>query len=218
MLKLKELLSEFMGTCFLLMIVVGSGIMGQNLSEQNILILLGNAIATGTGLMVLIWIFMQSSGSHFNPAVSFIFYLSKEITSLQLISYILVQILGALTGVVLAHYMFNLDLFQLSANYRSGMNIYFAESIATFGLILTILRVKQLNQILVAPAVGLYITAGYWFTSSTSFANPAVTLARSLTDTFTGINIENVIYFILFQFIGAALAMFFNKMIDESQS
>ena len=124
----------------------------------------------------------------------------------------------AISGVVLAHYMFNLDLFQLSTNYRSGMNIYFAESIATFGLILTILRVKELNQILVAPAVGLYITAGYWFTSSTSFANPAVTLARSLTDTFTGINIENVIYFILFQFIGAVLAMFFNKLIDESQS
>ena len=218
MLKLKELLSEFMGTCFLLMIVVGSGIMGQNLSEQNILILLGNTIATGTGLMVLIWIFMKSSGSHFNPAVSLIFYLSKQITGLQLIGYILVQILGAITGVVLAHYMFNLDLFQLSANYRSGMNIYFAESIATFGLILTILRVKELNQILVAPAVGLYITAGYWFTSSTSFANPAVTLARSLTDSFTGINIENVIFFILFQFIGAVLAMFFNKLIDESQS
>jgi len=218
MLKLKELLSEFMGTCFLLMIVVGSGIMGQNLSEQNILILLGNAIATGTGLMVLIWIFMKSSGSHFNPAVSLIFYLSKQITGLQLIGYILVQILGAITGVVLAHYMFNLDLFQLSANYRSGMNIYFAESIATFGLILTILRVKELNQILVAPAVGLYITAGYWFTSSTSFANPAVTLARSLTDSFSGINIENVIFFILFQFIGAILAMFFNKLIDESQS
>ena len=218
MLKLKELLSEFMGTCFLLMIVVGSGIMGQNLSEQNILILLGNTIATGTGLMVLIWIFMKSSGSHFNPAVSLIFYLSKQITALQLIGYVLVQILGAITGVVLAHYMFNLDLFQLSANYRSGMNIYFAESIATFGLILTILRVKELNQILVAPAVCLYITAGYWFTSSTSFANPAVTLARSLTDSFTGINIENVIFFILFQFIGAVLAMFFNKLIDESQS
>ena len=218
MLKLKELLSEFMGTCFLLMIVVGSGIMGQNLSEQNILILLGNTIATGTGLTVLIWIFMKPSGSHFNPAVSLIFYLSKQITGLQLIGYILVQILGAITGVVLAHYMFNLDLFQLSANYRSGMNIYFAESIATFGLILTILRVKELNQILVAPAVGLYITAGYWFTSSTSFANPAVTLARSLTDSFTGINIENVIFFILFQFIGAVLAMFFNKLIDESQS
>ena len=218
MLKLKELLSEFMGTCFLLMIVVGSGIMGQNLSEQNILILLGNTIATGTGLMVLIWIFMKSSGSHFNPAVSLIFYLSKQITALQLIGYVLVQILGAITGVVLAHYMFNLDLFQLSANYRSGMNIYFAESIATFGLILTILRVKELNHILVAPAVGLYITAGYWFTSSTSFANPAVTLARSLTDSFTGINIENVIFFILFQFIGAVLAMFFNKLIDESQS
>ena len=168
--------------------------------------------------MVLIWIFMKSSGSHFNPAVSLIFYLSKQITALQLIGYVLVQILGAITGVVLAHYMFNLDLFQLSANYRSGMNIYFAESIATFGLILTILRVKELNQILVAPAVGLYITAGYWFTSSTSFANPAVTLARSLTDSFTGINIENVIFFILFQFIGAVLAMFFNKLIDESQS
>ena len=218
MLKLKELLSEFMGTCCLLMIVVGSGIMGQNLSEQNILILLGNTIATGTGLMVLIWIFMKSSGSHFNPPVSLIFHLSKQITALQLIGYVLVQILGAITGVVLAHYMFNLDLFQLSANYRSGMNIYFAESIATFGLILTILRVKELNQILVAPAVGLYITAGYWFTSSTSFANPAVTLARSLTDSFTGINIENVIFFILFQFIGAVLAMFFNKLIDESQS
>ena len=216
--KLKELLSEFTGTCFLLMIVVGSGIMGQNLSEQNILILLGNTIATGTGLMVLIWIFMQSSGSHFNPAVSFIFYLSKEITSLQLISYILVQIVGAITGVVLAHYMFNLDLFQLSGNYRSGINIYFAESVATFGLILTILRVKELNQILVAPAVGLYITAGYWFTSSTSFANPAVTIARSFTDTFTGINLDNVIFFIAFQFIGATLALGLNKLIEESKA
>ena len=212
--QMKIYLSEYIGTAFLLMIVVGSGIMGQSLTDNNALVLLANTIATGAGLTVLIWMFGNVSGAHFNPAVSMIMYANNELKAKELCGYCLFQISGAITGTLLANYMFGLDLLQFSANSRTGINLYFSEMIASFGLLLVILRVRTLKFELIAPAVGLYITAAYWFTSSTSFANPAVTIGRMLTDTFTGIQPENVLLFIISQLIGAFLAYLVNKLIE----
>tara|TARA_Y100000766_G_C18825612_1_gene565344 strand:- start:611 stop:1207 length:597 start_codon:yes stop_codon:yes gene_type:complete len=196
------------------MIVVGSGIMGQSLTDNNALVLLANTIATGAGLTALIWMFGNVSGAHFNPAVSMIMYANNELKAKELGGYCLFQISGAITGTLLANHMFGLDLLQFSTNSRTGINLYFSEMIATFGLLLVILRVRTLKFELIAPAVGLYITAAYWFTSSTSFANPAVTIGRMLTDTFTGIQPENVLLFIISQLIGAFLAYLVNKLIE----
>ena len=196
------------------MIVVGSGIMSQSLTDNNALVLLANTIATGAGLTVLIWMFGNVSGAHFNPAVSMIMYANNELKAKELGGYCLFQVSGAITGTLLANYMFGLDLLQFSTNSRTGINLYFSEMIATFGLLLVILRVRTLKFELIAPAVGLYITAAYWFTSSTSFANPAVTIGRMLTDTFTGIQPENVLFFIISQLIGAFLAYLVNKLIE----
>ena len=212
--QMKIYLSEYIGTAFLLMIVVGSGIMGQSLTDNNALVLLANTIATGAGLTVLIWMFGNVSGAHFNPAVSMIMYANNELKAKELGGYCLFQVSGAITGTLLANYMFGLDLLQFSTNSRTGINLYFSEMIATFGLLLVILRVRKLKFELIAPAVGLYITAAYWFTSSTSFANPAVTIGRMLTDTFTGIQPENVLLFIISQLIGAFLAYLVNKLIE----
>tara|TARA_B100000405_G_scaffold275106_1_gene216263 strand:- start:1207 stop:1848 length:642 start_codon:yes stop_codon:yes gene_type:complete len=211
---MKIYLSEYIGTAFLLMIVVGSGIMGQSLTDNNALVLLANTIATGAGLTVLIWMFGNVSGAHFNPAVSMIMYANNELKAIELGGYCLFQVSGAITGTLLANYMFGLDLLQFSTNSRTGINLYFSEMIATFGLLLVILRVRTHKFELIAPAVGLYITAAYWFTSSTSFANPAVTIGRMLTDTFTGIQPENVLLFIISQLIGAFLAYLVNKLIE----
>ena len=212
--QMKIYLSEYIGTAFLLMIVVGSGIMGQSLTDNNAMVLLANTIATGAGLTVLIWMFGNVSGAHFNPAVSMIMYANNELKAKELGGYCLFQVSGAITGTLLANYMFGLDLLQFSTNSRTGINLYFSEMIATFGLLLVILRVRTLKFELIAPAVGLYITAAYWFTSSTSFANPAVTIGRMLTDTFTGIQPENVLLFIISQLIGAFLAYLVNKLIE----
>ena len=212
--QMKIYLSEYIGTAFLLMIVVGSGIMGQSLTDNNALVLLANTIATGAGLTVLIWMFGNVSGAHFNPAVSIIMYANNELKAKELGGYCLFQVSGAITGTLLANYMFGLDLLQFSSNSRTGINLYFSEMIATFGLLLVILRVRTLKFELIAPAVGLYITAAYWFTSSTSFANPAVTIGRMFTDTFTGIQPENVFLFIISQLIGAFLAYLVNKLIE----
>ncbi len=212
--QMKIYLSEYIGTAFLLMIVVGSGIMGQSLTDNNALVLLANTIATGAGLTVLIWMFGNVSGAHFNPAVSMIMYANNELKAIELGGYCLFQVSGAITGTLLANYMFGLDLLQFSTNSRTGINLYFSEMIATFGLLLVILRVRTHKFELIAPAVGLYITAAYWFTSSTSFANPAVTIGRMLTDTFTGIQPENVLLFIISQLIGAFLAYLVNKLIE----
>ena len=212
--QMKIYLSEYLGTAFLLMIVVGSGIMGQSLSDNGALVLLTNTIATGAGLTVLIWMFGNISGAHFNPAVSLIMWANDELKTKELGCYFLFQVSGAVTGTLLANYIFGLDLFQLSSNSRTGINLYVSEMIATFGLLLVILRVRTLKSELIAPAVGLYITAAYWFTSSTSFANPAVTIGRMLTDTFTGIQPENVLLFIVSQLIGAFLAYSVNKLIE----
>ncbi len=194
------------------MIVVGSGIMGQNLSDNEAITLLANTISTGAGLTALIWMLSKISGAHFNPAVSLVFYLNKQINLKILFGYSFSQVTGAVLGTLLANYIFGLEIFQFSHNNKDGLNIFLAESIATFGLILVILRVSDLNSLVVAPAVGLYITSAYWFTSSTSFANPAVTIGRMFSDTFTGIDPLNVIYFIGFQVLGALLAFQVNKV------
>ena len=213
---MKNYLSEYIGTTFLLMIVVGSGIMGQSLSDNNSLTLLANTIATGAGLIVLIWMFGNISGAHFNPAVSIVMFLNKELEGRECFIYSIVQILGAISGTLMANYMFGLDLLQLSLNTRSGLNLYISEMIATFGLLLVILRVRTVKLELVAPAVGLYITSAYWFTSSTSFANPAVTIGRIFTDTFTGIDPNNVIFFLGAQLIGAYIALCVNNFLESN--
>ena len=212
---MKAYLSEYLGTTFLLMIVVGSGIMGQSLSDNDSITLLVNTIATGAGLIVLIWMFGKISGAHFNPAVSVVMFANGELSSRNFILYGLLQVSGAISGTLLANYMFGLDALQVSVNSRSGLNLYISEVVATFGLLLVILRVRTVRSELVAPAVGLYITSAYWFTSSTSFANPAVTIGRMFTDTFTGIDPGNVLFFITAQFLGAFLAFGINKILDK---
>ena len=185
------------------MVVVGSGIMAENLTSNEFNILLANTIITGAGLTALIWIFISISGAHFNPSVSLVMFLNNELKLKDLICFIFFQFIGGFLGVVLANLMFNLDPISISSTIRSGSNIYLSEFIATFGLIITILGSRYFSKAIVAPSVGLYITAGYWFTSSTSFANPSVTLARGFTDTFTGISPEYILPFICFQVIGA---------------
>ena len=212
---IRKLLAEFVGTCFLVMIVIGSGIMAQNLSSDQLTILLANTIATGAGLTALIWLFISISGAHFNPAVSLIMFLKKELTLKEFSCFACFQFIGGFFGAILANIMFGLEPLQISANERSGFNIYFSELIATFGLIITILGVRRMSILAVGPAVGLYISAGYWFTSSTSFANPAVTFARGFSDTFTGINPDFIFPFIIFQLIGANLAMLFMNFIEN---
>jgi glycerol uptake facilitator-like aquaporin len=214
---LKKLLAEFVGTCFLVMIVVGSGIMAQNLSSDQLSILLANTIATGAGLTALIWIFISISGANFNPAVSLIMFLKKELTLKEFSCFSCAQFVGGFFGVMLSNIMFGMDPLQISENSRSGLNIYFSELVATFGLIITILGVRKLSTLAIAPAVGLYISAGYWFTSSTSFANPAVTFARGFSNTFTGIHPEFILSFIIFQIIGACLAMLFMSFVQHDE-
>jgi glycerol uptake facilitator-like aquaporin len=212
---IRKAFAELIGTCFLVMVVVGSGIMAENLSSDNLNILIANTLATGAGLTALIWIFINVSGAHFNPAVSLIMFFKKELNFSELSFYIFFQFLGGFIGVVLANLMFGLDALSFSQKDRGGFGIYLGEFIATFGLLITIIGVREFNKLAIAPAVGLYITAGYWFTSSTSFANPAVTLSRMFTDTFTGISNEFVASFILFQLIGAITAMLFMRFINN---
>lgn len=205
----RRLLSEFVGTAGLLATVIGSGIMAERLADGNVAIaLLGNTIATGAMLVVLITVFGPLSGAHFNPAVTFAFMLRKEIEKNHALVYIVVQVAGAVTGMIVAHAMFEEQIFQLSTKVRSGPAQMFSEAVATFGLVLTIFGAVRHRPDAVAWMVGLYITAAYWFTASTSFANPAVTVARSLTDTFSGIQPVDAPFFILFQFLGAAFAVF----------
>lgn len=206
--NIKKYFIEFLGTTLLLATVIGSGIMGETLSEGNVAIaLLANTIATGAILYVLITMFGSISGAHFNPAVSVIFFIKKELPLIMLIFYILAQVLGGLFGMLIAHFMFDYELFQYSSKIRIGINQWGSEFIAAFGLISTILFTIKERPESVAMAVGLYITAAYWFTASTSFANPAVTIARTFTDTFSGIHYSGTMYFIIAQFLGAILGL-----------
>jgi glycerol uptake facilitator-like aquaporin len=201
-------LAELLGTAFLLAAVIGSGIMAERLAAGNAaLALLCNAIATGAALTVLILIFGPISGAHFNPAVSVGFALRGEISWKVTAGYMTAQIAGGLVGVWAAHLMFELPLLQVSTTVRSGPGQWFAEAVATLGLLLTIFGCVARAPGATAYAVGLYITSAYWFTASTSFANPAVTFARAWSDTFAGIAPSGVAAFIAAQFLGMLAAV-----------
>lgn len=215
----QKLVAELVGTAFLLVTVVGSGIMAEQLAGGNVAIaLLGNTIPTGAILFVLITMFGPISGAHFNPAVTLVFFLRREIVAKTSILYVLVQIIGGILGVWAAHLMFELDVMQFSQKVRAGGAQWFAEGVATFGLVLTILLTIKARETAVAMAVGLYITAAYWFTASTSFANPAVTIARSFSDTFAGIRPMDAPGFIISQICFAVLAWLFCKWILNEKS
>ena len=204
----RRLGAEFIGTAFLLATVVGSGIMAERLAGGNVaLALLANAIATGAILTVLITMLGPVSGAHLNPAVTLAFALRREIGAGAGASYAAVQVAGGIVGVLAAHLMFEEAAFQVSSTGRTGPAQWFAEWVASFGLVLTILITLKQRAAAVPMAVGLYITAAYWFTASTSFANPAVTLARALTDTFSGIAPAHVPMFVLAQLAGAVAAV-----------
>jgi glycerol uptake facilitator-like aquaporin len=203
----RRLAAEALGTAFLLAVVVGSGIMGERLAGGNVAIaLLGNTIATGAILAVLILIFGPISGAHFNPAVTLAFVLRRELEKRSALLYVVAQVLGGLAGMLIAHAMFEESLFQASLKVRTGPAQWLAEFVATFGLLATIFGCVRFRAAAVPYAVGLYITAGYWFTASTSFANPAVTIARSFTDTFSGIRPLDAPAFIVAQLLGAITA------------
>lgn len=205
---IRRLAAEALGTALLLAIVVGSGIMGEKLAAGNDAVaLLANTIATGAGLFVLIIMFAPISGAHFNPAVTLAAVIQRALTIKEALAYVAAQVVGAVGGVIAAHVMFGLALIQTSAHERGTFGEGVGEVIATFGLILTIRLASRGPLPQVAAAVALWITAAYWFTSSTSFANPAVTFARSLTNTFAGIAPNHVPAFVTSQLIGVVLAL-----------
>ena len=203
----RRLFAEWFGTMMLVATVVGSGIMAERLAGGNVaLALLGNTIATGAILVVLISILGPLSGAHFNPAVSFAFALRQSLALRIALLYMVWQIAGGLCGTILAHLMFEEPLFQISVHLRSGLAQYASEFIATFGLLAVIFGGIRFTQTAIPWLVGLYIPAAYWFTASTSFANPAVTIARSFTDSFSGISPTDMPFFIIAQLLGAAVA------------
>lgn len=200
------LIAEFFGTALLLAVVVGSGIMGERLGSGNqALILLVNSTATGVGLVALVLAFAPLSGAHFNPVVSLMLAARGDLSWRALLGYVLAQCLGAVAGVIATHAMFGLPLLETAVKPRPGFNLMWSEFLATVGLLFVIHRVSRSRPEAVAYAVGCYIAAAYWFTSSTSFANPAVTLARGLTDSFTGIRPADEPGFIAAQLLAAAL-------------
>jgi glycerol uptake facilitator-like aquaporin len=203
----RRIAAEALGTAFLLMAVVGSGIMAERLAGGNVaLALLGNILATGAALVVLISIFGPLSGAHFNPAVTLFFALRREIRLMIAVVYVIAQLIGAVLGVYIAHAMFAMRLLELSTKLRDGAPQWLAEFVATFGLLATIAGSIRFSPAATPMLVGLYITAAYWFTASTSFANPAVTLARALTDSFSGIAPGSAPAFIGAQLIAAFAA------------
>lgn len=211
----RRLFAEALGTSFLLATVVGSGIMAERLADGNVaLALLGNTIATGAILFVLIASFGPISGAHFNPAVTLAMLGTRQITLRDAVLYIVVQICGAVLGVWAAHMMFDVDVLQYGVKARTGAGQWFSEAVATFGLVLVVFLAGRRSLETVAAAVGLYITAAYWFTASTSFANPAVTIARGLSDSFAGISVGDVLPFIMVQLIGAFCAVIAGRFLQ----
>lgn len=203
----QKIAAEFLGSAFLLATVIGSGVMGESLAGGNIAIaLLANTLATGAILVVLITMLGPISGAHFNPAVTAVFVARRDIAAGHGAAYVIAQLAGGVLGVLVAHAMFDLPVLQLSLKARSGLAQGFSEWVATFGLILTILLTLRARAEAVAVSVGLYITAAYWFTASTSFANPAVTIARAFSNTFAGIRLEDVPLFVAMQLAGAFCA------------
>jgi glycerol uptake facilitator-like aquaporin len=203
----RRLAAEALGTGLLVATVVGSGIMADRLTDDVALALLGNTLPTGAILVVLITILGPVSGAHFNPAVTLVFALRREIGANDAFGYVAAQIVGGIAGTLLAHAMFELPLFEISATVRSGPGQWLAEAVAAFGLIFTILAGLRSRPDAIPWLVGLYITAAYWFTASTSFANPAVAIARALSDTFAGIRPIDLPGFIIAELIGAVIAL-----------
>ena len=203
----RRLVAEALGTALLVATVVGSGIMAETLTKDVALQLLGNTLPTGAILVVLITILAPVSGAHFNPAVSLVMALKGDLPASDAARYVAVQILGGIAGTVVAHAMFGMPLFGFSMKARSGSAQWLAEAVAAFGLLATILAGIRFNRPAVPWLVGLYITAAYWFTASTSFANPAVAIARSLTNTFSGIRPADLPGFIMSELAGAVIAL-----------
>jgi glycerol uptake facilitator-like aquaporin len=203
----RRLVAEALGTALLVATVVGSGIMAESLTKDVALALLGNTLPTGAILVVLIAIFGPISGAHFNPAVSLVFALKRELTPRDALLYMAVQIIGGVAGTMMAHAMFALPLLDASLKMRTGGAQWLAESVAAFGLISTILAGLRFDRPAIPWLVGLYITAAYWFTSSTSFANPAVAIARSMTNSFSGIRPADLPGFIVAEFCGAVAGL-----------
>jgi glycerol uptake facilitator-like aquaporin len=204
---IQKLMAEGVGTGFLLATVVGSGIMAETLAGGNVAVaLLGNTLATGAILTVLITVFGPVSGAHFNPVVTLVFWLRRKINGAEALAYVAVQAVAGVLGVWAAHLMFDLEVIQISSKLRAGLAQGFSEVVATFGLLMVILGGLRHRAEAVPMLVGLYITAAYWFTASTSFANPAVTFARMFSNTFAGIAPANVLMFMGMQLVGALLA------------
>lgn len=209
-----KLAAEALGSFFLFATVVGSGIMAERLAGGNIAVaLLGNTMATGAMLFVLISMLGPISGAHFNPAVSLVMWLRKELSGKLLLAFIAVQLAAGVAGVWAAHLMFDMPILQLSAKTRSGIGQWTGEFIATFGLLITILGTARHRPAAIPASVALYITAAYWFTSSTSFANPAITVARSLSNSFAGIAPVDIPGFVIAQFVGALAAWALAKVV-----
>jgi len=204
----RRLVAEALGTAMLVAAVVGSGIMADRLTDDVALALLGNTIPTGAMLVVLITILGPISGAHFNPAVTLVFALRREIQTKAAIAYVIAQITGGIAGTLLAHAMFDLPILQISQTVRAGSGQWIAELVAAFGLVFTILAGLRFRSDAIPWLVGLYITSAYWFTASTSFANPAVTVARAFSNTFAGVRPQDVTPFIIAQLIGAIMAMY----------
>ncbi|MEN3148363.1 MIP/aquaporin family protein [Neorhizobium sp. IRAMC:178] len=202
----RRLVAEALGTAILVATVVGSGIMADRLTDDTAISLLGNTIPTGAILFVLITILGPISGAHFNPVVTMVFAVRREFKVSAVTPYIMAQIAGGVSGTMVAHAMFDLSLLQTSGTIRTGSAQWIAEAVATFGLLLTILGGLRFRVDAIPLLVGLYITAAYWFTASTSFANPAVAIARSITDTFSGIRPTDLPGFIVAQILGALVA------------
>ena len=203
----RRLFAEALGTGLLVATVVGSGIMADSMTDDTALALLGNTLPTGAILVVLVTVLGPISGAHFNPVVSMVAALRRELPPSQALGYVLAQVAGGIAGTVIAHAMFEVTLLQAASTMRAGGGQWLSEGVATFGLLVTILLGVALARSAVPWLVGLYITAAYWFTASTSFANPAVTIARALTDSFSGIRPLDAPAFIAAQIIGALVAM-----------
>jgi len=203
---MQKYVSEFLGTFILLLSIVGSGIAGQKYTDDQMVILFSHAVVIGFTLIFLIRIFATYSGAHFNPIVSLLFFFKRELSSKDLIIYIVIQCVAAILGTMFANFLFGLNVIEISTNIRSGNNIYISETFATFGLLMVILLSRADGKNIVAFNVGIYICAALIFTSSTSFANPAVTISRMLTESFTGIHPSTALLFIGSQVIGLGIA------------
>ena len=211
--------AEFFGTWLLVATVVGSGIMAERLAGGNVAVaLLGNTIATGAILVVLIAMLGPISGAHFNPAVSLVFAVAGELPIAAFAVYLVAQVAAGIAGTITAHLMFDMPVLQLSEHVRQGPSQFLSEVIATFGLLATILGCRRFRPEMIPVAVALYVVAGYWFTASTCFANPAVAIARSLTNTFSGIRPVDAPWFILAEIIGALLAAVFLRWLLAGKS